>query len=187
LDSQGLSIPKVSVNVSAHQLESGTVGADVRRALTAHGLDGERLVLELTESLLMRDVHNAAHTLHELKQLGVRTAVDDFGTGYSSLAYLNRLPLDTLKIDRAFIAPIAEAGGDTRITEAVIALARTLKLRAVAEGVETQEQMQFLLRNGCTVMQGYYFSRPVPAEAVPALLATKWMVAGRQEVRRVTA
>lgn len=168
-DRQGLFIPQIAVNVSPHQLESGVLGTDVRRALADHNLDGERLVLELTESLLMNDVHYAAHTLHELKRHGVKTAVDDFGTGYSSLAYLNRLPLDTLKIDRAFVAPIAEAGGDTRVTEAVIALARSLKLRTVAEGVENAQQVEFLLQQGCTLMQGYYFHKPMPAEQISEL------------------
>lgn len=173
-DHQGIFIPHVSVNVSAHQLENGVLGTDVRRALRDHALGGERLVLELTESLLMRDVTFATRTLTALKHHGVRTAVDDFGTGYSSLAYLNRLPIDALKIDRAFIAPIAEEGGDTRVTEAIIALGRSLKLHIVAEGVETKEQAEFLAAHGCMAMQGYLFCKPVPAGEVPALARRDW-------------
>ncbi|HEX7030324.1 MAG TPA: EAL domain-containing protein [Gammaproteobacteria bacterium] len=173
-DESGVRVPQVAVNVSAHQLESGVLGNDVRRALRNHGIAGERLVLELTESLLMRDVYFATRMLAGLKDHGVRTAVDDFGTGYSSLAYLNRLPIDTLKIDRAFIAPIAEPGGDTRVTEAVIALGRSLKLHIVAEGVEQAAQASFLLEQGCVAMQGYYFSKPVQPEAVPALIERDW-------------
>lgn len=173
-DAEGVHLPQVAVNVSAHQLESGVLATDVRRALHDHGTDGGRLVLELTESLLMRDVHFAARTLAGLRQHGVRVAVDDFGTGYSSLAYLHRLPLDSLKIDRAFIAPIAEAMGDTRVTEAVIALGRSLKLHIVAEGVEQARQAEFLLAQGCTSMQGFYFSKPVPAEEIAALVERDW-------------
>ncbi len=173
-DALGLRLPQVAVNVSARQLESGVLATDVRRALRDHRMDGERLVLELTESLLMRDVHFAARTLAGLRQHGVRIAVDDFGTGYSSLAYLHRLPIDSLKIDRAFIAPIAEADGDTRVTEAVIALGRSLKLHIVAEGVERAAQAEFLLEQGCTSMQGFYFSRPVPAARIAALVKRDW-------------
>jgi len=173
-DRQDVFVPHVSVNVSAHQLESGVLGTDVRRALRDHHLGGERLVLELTESLLMRDVHFAARTLTALKRQGVRTAVDDFGTGYSSLAYLNRLPIDALKIDRAFVAPIVEEGGDTRVMQAVIALGRSLKLHIVAEGVETRQQADFLVALGCTSMQGYLFSKAVPPEDIPALVGQDW-------------
>lgn len=176
-DRQGISVPHVAVNVSAHQLENGVLGTDVRRALRDHALRGERLVLELTESLLMRDVTFASRTLTALKHQGVRTAVDDFGTGYSSLAYLNRLPIDALKIDRAFIAPVAEEGGDTRVTEAIIALGRSLKLHIVAEGVETVQQAEFLAAHGCTAMQGFFFSKPVPANEVPALVRHDWRLA----------
>lgn len=184
-DRQGLFVPQVAVNVSARQLENGVLATDVRRALGDHNLDGERLVLELTESLLMNDVHYAAHTLHELKRDGVKTAVDDFGTGYSSLAYLNRLPLDTLKIDRAFIAPISETAGDMRVTEAVIALARSLKLRTVAEGVENAQQVDFLLQHGCSLMQGYYLHKPVPAAQISALPSLKLETAAK--TRRISA
>ncbi|HEX6928236.1 MAG TPA: EAL domain-containing protein [Gammaproteobacteria bacterium] len=186
-DRIGIEVPQLAVNVSAHQLESGALGNDVRRALGTSGLPGERLVLELTESLLMRDVHFAARMLAGLKSHGVRTAVDDFGTGYSSLAYLNRLPIDTLKIDRAFIAPVAEPGGDTRVTEAVIALGRLLKLHIVAEGVEHAAQADFLVEHGCVAMQGYYFSRPVPPDDIPALIAKDWrsMVVQRRASMRV--
>lgn len=171
-DREGLVVPRVAVNVSPYQLEGGALLATTLEALSRHSLPGNRLVLEITESQLMRDVGRAAHVLGQLKQHGVQIAVDDFGIGYSSLSCLNRLPLDILKIDRAFIAPASESGGDTRVTEAVIALARTLRLQAVAEGVETEAQVRFLLAQGCSLMQGYRFSAPLPAADIAPLLAT---------------
>ena len=153
----------VSVNVSAKQLDQGRLGMDVASALAEYKVHPSDLWLEITESLLMKDVDKATRTLDWLKQQGISIAIDDFGTGYSSLAYLNRLPIDVLKIDRSFVAPSGTSAGDTRVTESIIDLARNLSMDTVAEGVETVQQRNYLISRGCNVQQGYLFSRPIPA------------------------
>ncbi|MFB9182080.1 putative bifunctional diguanylate cyclase/phosphodiesterase [Dactylosporangium sucinum] len=155
----------VTVNVAAHQLREPDFADDVRAALAAAGLPPSALVLELTESALVREAEAAAR-LGPLRADGVRIAIDDFGTGYSSLAYLAHLPVDVLKIDRAFLATAV----DTPLMRAILQLAEGLSLQTVAEGVETQAQAAALRALGCDGAQGYLFSRPVPAGAVPPLL-----------------
>lgn len=167
---EGFAGVHVSVNVSACQLDHARLGGVVSNAMQTCGIEQGELWLEITESLLMEDVDAATQTLEQLKKLGCCIAVDDFGTGYSSLAYLNRLPLDVLKIDRSFVAPTAHAAGDTRVTDSIIALARSLNLATVAEGVETGVQKDYLLRHGCNTMQGFMFSRPVPSREFRLLL-----------------
>jgi EAL domain-containing protein (putative c-di-GMP-specific phosphodiesterase class I) len=143
----------------------------VANFLERSGLAAERLELELTESAIMTDAKSNIAKLLELKELGVALAVDDFGTGYSSLNYLKRFPIDTLKIDQAFVADLDSADG-AAIVDAIIALAKSLHLRVIAEGVETIEQVEYLMARDCHLLQGYYFSRPVPAADVPEQLAT---------------
>jgi EAL domain-containing protein (putative c-di-GMP-specific phosphodiesterase class I) len=135
------------------------------------GLAPSRLELELTESQLMQSTEAAMSILRELKTLGVRIAIDDFGTGYSSLSYLRRFPVDAVKIDRSFIADITTDPEDAAIARAVIAMAHTLKLEVVAEGVETAEQLALLRDWQCDTAQGYYFSYPLTGEALTRLLA----------------
>ena len=125
----------------------------------------------------MHDIKAAIATLNDLKACGVRLSVDDFGTGYSSLAYLKRFPIDTLKIDRSFVRDVINIREDAAITTAIIALAQSLELQVVAEGVETEEQSEFLRKKGCHLMQGYLFSRPLPPEQLTALLEAE-LVAG---------
>ena len=137
------------------------------------GLDPRSLVLEITESAVMEDAGANAETLRELKALGVKIAVDDFGTGYSSLAYLKRFPVDFLKIDRSFVSGLGEDPDDEGIVSSVVNLARTLRLEAVAEGVETEEQRTLLRGMDCELAQGFYFSEPSTAEAASALLAAR--------------
>lgn len=163
---EGLSALSVAVNVSAVQFSKGTVAPAVARALAASGLDPARLELEITESTVMHDVQSAIKTLRELKSMGVTLSVDDFGTGHSSLSYLSRFPLDILKVDRSFVRDIGVDAEDEAIVRAVIGLAKTLDLRVTAEGVETAQQLRFLLREGCDRIQGYLFSRPVAADAL---------------------
>lgn len=157
----------LSVNVSGRQLTSDDI---VEHALAASGLPPAALTLEITESVLIADPRRTARRLAVLKELGVRVAVDDFGTGYSSLTSLTNFPVDELKIDRAFVAPLPADGSALRIATAVAALADSLGLATVAEGIETPEQARVLLALGCTLGQGYLFARPVAAGDLPPLL-----------------
>jgi EAL domain-containing protein (putative c-di-GMP-specific phosphodiesterase class I) len=159
----GVEIPRLSVNLSVRQLERTDILEAVRSALEESGLPPDALELEITESVIM-NVEDAISVLQRLRELGVRLAVDDFGTGYSSLAYLRRLPINTLKIDRSFVIGIGESLGDESIVQAVIGMARNLGLSTVAEGVETAQQLTFLRNAGCDEIQGYYFGRPQPAK-----------------------
>ena len=161
----------VSVNLSPRQLQEPALLDDVEDALALSGLPAAALVLEITENLLVRDVEHAIERMDSLKALGVRLAVDDFGTGYSSLSYLTRLPVDILKVDKSFVAGIAEGESTGKLAWAVLALARSLDLETVAEGVETRAQALALLAQGCAQLQGFFFSRPVPADQLPAATA----------------
>jgi len=167
---KGLAVPRIAVNVSAVQLRRKSFVQDVREALGAVGADGGGVDLEITESLLMSDVDESIRKLRELREMGLRMALDDFGTGYSSLAYLSRLPIDTLKIDRSFVQGVAEHADHTSIISAIISLAQALRLKVVAEGVETEQQAQLLRLLRCDQAQGFLFSRPLPAEEFEALL-----------------
>jgi diguanylate cyclase (GGDEF)-like protein/PAS domain S-box-containing protein len=160
----------VAVNLSARQFQQPELVNEVRRALAETGLPASCLDLEITETNAMQNAEATVHTLRELKALGVRITIDDFGIGYSSLSYLKRLPIDTLKIDQSFVRDITTDPDDAAIATAVIALAHTLKLRVVAEGVETEEQLVFLENHGCDLMQGYLFSRPLPADECAGIL-----------------
>lgn len=165
----GLGTPSIAVNVSGRQLHQELALA-VANALSQSGLPAQYLELELTESYLMQDAENIISTLHSLKRQGIHISVDDFGTGYSSLAYLKRFPLDTLKVDRAFVQDITADPNDVSITRAIITLAHSFNLKVVAEGVETEGQLNLLIANQCDIMQGYYFSRPLPASDAGQLL-----------------
>ena len=161
----------VAVNLSARQFQEPGLVGHVTDALADTGLEPRLLKLEITESNAMQNAQTSIQTLRELKALGVQISIDDFGTGYSSLSYLRRFPIDTLKIDRSLIRDIGSDPDDAAIAGAVIALAHTLKLEVVAEGVETRGQLEFLVASGCDRMQGYLFSPPVPAESCEELLA----------------
>jgi len=163
-DSEGLEGLSVSVNVSPRQFRHGNLTDQVRQALAESGIAPSRLVLEITEGVLVHDPEKAMVLLDTFKQLGVRIAVDDFGTGYSSLAYLKRFPLSSLKIDRAFVRDMGQSPSDRAIVSAVLGLARELGLQVVAEGVEDIEQLEFLRSKGCPLVQGYYIGRPVSPE-----------------------
>jgi len=167
-DEAGLVVPKMAVNLSVRQVERGAMTPRVARALAETGLAPRRLQLEVTESLIM-NTGDAAAFVHELHALGVGLAIDDFGTGYSSLAYLKKLPVDVLKIDRSFIKDIALDANDEAIAIAIIQLGKSMHLSVIAEGVENEEQAAFLLRHGCTRAQGYLYGRPVaPGELLQA-------------------
>ncbi|ORL61512.1 sensor domain-containing protein [Pseudomonas putida] len=156
-------VPKVSVNISARQFSDGQLGTRIATILEEIGLPPACLELELTESILMRDVDEAMQILDGLKVLGLSIAVDDFGTGYSSLNYLKQFPIDVLKIDRTFVDGLPEGEQDAQIARAIIAMAHSLNLAVIAEGVETHEQLEFLREHGCDEVQGYLFGRPMPA------------------------
>jgi diguanylate cyclase (GGDEF)-like protein/PAS domain S-box-containing protein len=161
---------RMSVNVSAKQLQYPGWAAEVAATLAESGLEPGHLVLEITESVLMEDAEASSGPLEELRRLGVRIAIDDFGTGYSSLGYLRRLPVDILKIDKSFIDGVAKGPHESALARAVVKLARTLGLDAVAEGVTERRQLAELRRLRCPYGQGYYFSRPQPPEVVAELL-----------------
>jgi diguanylate cyclase (GGDEF)-like protein/PAS domain S-box-containing protein len=160
----GLPSLPVAVNISSVQLHQPHFAEAVEQTLLDTGLAPASLVLEVTENVLIDDSGGTFAALRRLCELGVRIAIDDFGTGFSSLSYLKRLPVDTLKIDQSFVKDIGNDPDNTAIASAVIALARSLKLNVVAEGVETREEREFLRANGCAGMQGFYFSRPLPPE-----------------------
>ncbi len=167
---QGLAPLRISVNLSVHQLRQGKLVSLVRQVLEETGLAPCYLELELTESQLLDSVEHIISTFHQLRELGVKLAIDDFGTGYSSLSYLKRFPVDYVKIDQAFIRGLGEGTEDAAITQAIIAMAHSLGLKVVAEGVENQAQLDFLKANGCDEVQGYLISRPLEAAALAALL-----------------
>jgi len=167
---QGLADLRVSVNLSVHQLRQGNLTSLVRQVLDETGLPARLLELELTESQLLDNVENVIATFQQLRDLGVKLAIDDFGTGYSSLSYLKRFPVDYVKIDQTFIRDLSVGGEDAAITRAIIAMAHSLELKVVAEGVETQAQMDFLKTQRCDEIQGFLISPPVPAEKFAELL-----------------
>ena len=165
----GLGKITVAVNMASpsfRQLDLMTVVAD---ALEKSGLDPGCLELEVTESIMMRDVEAVLTTLKKLKGIGIHLSIDDFGTGYSSLSYLQRFPLDALKIDRSFVGNIDKPEGSA-IALAIMALAKSLTLKVIAEGIETEHQARILREHGCEFMQGFLFSRPVTAEEMTSLL-----------------
>jgi EAL domain-containing protein (putative c-di-GMP-specific phosphodiesterase class I) len=166
----GLSRINICVNVSARQFREKSLISQVVGALKDSGLDAKYLELELTESLIMQDVEQAVATMKELQGLGVQLSIDDFGTGYSSLSALKHFPVVRLKIDKSFIDGLPADENDKAVASAVISLGQKLNLRVIAEGVETDDQLAFLRDNNCDEMQGYHFSRPIPAQEIEELL-----------------
>jgi diguanylate cyclase (GGDEF)-like protein len=154
---------KMCINISAMQLRNGNLPILARGAIEAFGLEPETLVFEITESVAMQKPEETARILQQLSEMGVGLAIDDFGTGYSSLSYLRMFPIDHLKLDRSFVQEIGKGPGSSVICDATIGLAHNLGLKLVAEGVETQAQYDYLQQEGCDLIQGYLFSRPIPA------------------------
>lgn len=167
---RGLRLPRLAINVSSVQISRGGILESVKRVLETYEVDPARLELEITENAIMEHTEKSRRMLQALRAQGVSVAIDDFGTGYSSLAYLQKLPIDKLKVDQSFIAGIPDERGSEAIVKAIIALGRLLELEIVAEGVERVEQHRFVLENGCHVAQGYLYSRPGPAAALEAML-----------------
>jgi EAL domain-containing protein (putative c-di-GMP-specific phosphodiesterase class I) len=167
---QGLPRLKIAVNMTARQFSDEHLLRDIAVVLKSTGMQAGLLELEIHESLLMQDIEKALRILTDLKSMGVKIAIDDFGTGYSSLATLQRFPLDTIKIDRSYIRDIATRGDDSNLTEAIIAMGKSLSLTVVAQGVETKEQADFLRQHACDEFQGFYFNKPMSADQFTELL-----------------
>jgi diguanylate cyclase (GGDEF)-like protein/PAS domain S-box-containing protein len=167
---QGMPPLRVAVNLSARQFVQANLVSEVARVLDASGLAPASLELEITESMVMDNPERAIQTLRQLKSMGIALAIDDFGTGYSSLGYLKRFPIDNIKIDRSFIKDIPHSNDDATITRTIIDMTHNLRLKVVAEGVETAAQLDFLREHGCDEMQGYYFSRPLAEDAFLTLV-----------------
>ncbi|HEX8956901.1 MAG TPA: EAL domain-containing protein [Burkholderiaceae bacterium] len=169
---QGLGLPtlRMAINLSARQFVDEDLLTDTLRALKESNLDPSLLELEITESMMMHNTEKTVQILSELRRVGIRIAIDDFGIGYSSLSHLKRFPIDTIKIDRSFIEDIPGDKADEAITEAIIAMSKSLQIKVVAEGVESLEQLRFLRARGCDEIQGYFFSRPVSAAEFARLL-----------------
>ena len=166
----GYNPPRCAINLSARQFAGNRLADDLREALAMHALEASALTVEITEGQLMAEPERAQLTLQRLQDLGVQVAIDDFGTGYSSLAYLKRFTADTLKLDQSFVRGLPHQHGDMAITEAVVALAHSLRMAVVAEGVETEAQLQAVLRLGCDMVQGFHLARPMPAEQMASRL-----------------
>lgn len=163
---QGYDVPKLAVNISARQLRQNTLVAKIVQILNETGVEANCLVLEITESMLVENIEATIKTFNQLSVLGFEISIDDFGTGYSSLSYLKRYPINTLKIDQSFVRDVATDPNNAAIIGAIIAMAHSLKMKVLAEGVETEEQITFLTRQGCSLFQGFYFSQPLPATEV---------------------
>jgi EAL domain-containing protein (putative c-di-GMP-specific phosphodiesterase class I) len=166
----GVPVPSMSVNVSPLRFHSDDVPAHVRRLLTLHDLKPSALMLEVTERVMLSDDERTRVDLRTLHEMGVRLSVDDFGTGYSSLGYLKRLPVSELKLDKSFVADLEREASDRALADAVIGIGQALGLQVVAEGVETPGQRELLVRAGCTVAQGFLFTRALPAAELVAWL-----------------
>jgi EAL domain-containing protein (putative c-di-GMP-specific phosphodiesterase class I) len=171
---------RMAVNLSTVQFRDPQLHKVVTRVLRQTGLAPEWLELELTESVLLQKADATIATLRSLKEMGVHLAIDDFGTGYSSLSYLKRFPIDSLKIDQSFIREVTTNPEDAAITTSIILMGRSLHLRVVAEGVESHSQLAFLKVLECDEAQGYLFSRPVPADEVSKLFATRFLEPARR-------
>jgi len=171
--------PRVSINLSARQFREKNLVESILATLERTGARGDGLTLELTESLIMQDVEHSATLIRQFKNLGIAISIDDFGTGYSSLSYLRRFPIDIIKIDRSFITDLASSSGDGAIVKAIIMMAHNLKMKVIAEGVETFQQYSFLKMNACDEIQGFIISPPLPVEQIEALLREKHFVQER--------
>jgi CheY-like chemotaxis protein len=176
----------VALNLSALQFRQGDVLQIVQDALTENKLDPHELELELTESLVMQNLNEAEIIMYSFKKHGLHLSLDDFGTGYSSLAYLKRFPFDTVKIDRAFITDVTRHPEDAAIPLAIIAMAHSLHMKVVAEGVETEAQVKFLRARHCDQIQGFYFSPPVTADEFGVMLRTRKQMAPAQQTKGQT-
>ncbi len=172
-DASGFRVPRVAVNLSPREFHDDSLVERVIEALSTNGLSGERLEVEITETMLMEFPERAMRVVHRLESLGINLCMDDFGSGYSNLAFIRRLPLHQLKIDRSLIREIEQSRHNRLIIQAIVAMAEALELELVAEGIETAQQLDFLIQAGCRVGQGFILGRPLPASAIDQLPATR--------------
>ena len=161
---------RIAVNISGRHLADGDLLADIDAVLEMTGADPSMLELELTESRLLEDMERTKTVFNELRERGITIAIDDFGTGYASMTYLRELPIDSIKIDRSFVALATEHGYDSTVIEALLTIGRTLDLAVVAEGVETEEQLEYVRARGCDLAQGFLLARPMPIEDAEAYI-----------------
>ena len=171
----------VAVNLSTRQFSEPDLLETIEQVLAAADLPPDCLKLELTESSIMKNPDQAIAKMEILRTKGIHFSIDDFGTGYSSLIYLKRFPIDTLKIDRSFVTDCPTSKDDQEIIKTIISMAQSLNLDTVAEGVETEEQLDFLIRQGCHIMQGYYFDQPMPANKFEKILQTRGAIYEKDE------
>ncbi len=171
----------LAINVAPQQIQDPTLAIKILAVLSETGYAPHRLEIELTENALVTDVPAAKHVISTLKSIGIKVALDDFGTGYSSLCYLSELPIDMIKIDRSFIRSMQDRHESAKIVTAILGLGKSLNLATIAEGVETEQDADFLKSKGCTLGQGNYFGRPMPVEEA-AVLVGKGASAKRQLV-----
>jgi len=160
----------IGINLSARQFNQSNLVEQIKRLIEKYEINPASIELEITETIAMQDAENSTSKMHRLKELGVKLSMDDFGTGYSSLSYLHRFPLDVIKIDRSFVKDIKGNRDDGAIAKAVIAMAHSMNLKVIAEGVETREQYEFLKEHGCEIVQGYLISRPLPVAELELFL-----------------
>lgn len=182
----GLQVGRTAINLSAYQLQQPDAVQCIEAVLLETGVDPKLMGIELTESMLMHDMQHAARVLTQLKAIGLEISIDDFGTGYSSLSYLRNLPIDVVKIDRSFVNDVTASPQCVSMTRAIINMAHSLHLKVLAEGVETDGQLALLVENRCDFMQGFYFSQPVSAEAITAMLREGQCLAPHQVGRHRT-
>ena len=166
----GIKPLKVAVNLSGHEFRKKSLVNDLSQILDDSGLSAEYLEIEITESTIMEDSERIVNLLNELNEMGIKLSLDDFGTGFSSLGYLKTFPIHVLKIDRSFVKDSTTNTDDATIVKTIITMAHNLKLKVIAEGVETEEQMKFLYGQGCDEIQGFLLSRPLPAEEITEML-----------------
>ncbi|MCK4704414.1 MAG: EAL domain-containing protein, partial [Gammaproteobacteria bacterium] len=169
--SDGFTGYRIAINLSTKQLQSESLADDIQSIMKKHQVTGNEMELEITETAAMSDPEQAIQQLGALRELGIQLSIDDFGTGYSSLAYLKQLPIQSLKLDKSFVHDIETDPNDAAICTATIALAHNLDLTVVAEGIETKMQLDFLTEHGCDYLQGYYFSKPLPADEMSEFLS----------------
>ena len=181
---KGLEGLSISVNVSAQQFRDNRFPLIVQNVLSDTAMDPERLILEITERVLMGDRDRVGDLLFKIKTIGALLSIDDFGTGYSSLSYLKTFPIDELKIDRSFIVDTPTDGDSAAIVRTIVAMARSLDLQVVAEGVEDEAQVQFLRELGCDQIQGYYFAKPMPAQEFEAFFRQHTALTKQNETRK---